>query len=135
MKTEYEKHCLEYASNGGDICDLLHRHFEDWDRWNWTEVIAEGLRMWENMFHEKIDPYSAKGGLIAAIAAQGADGVWCAVAAMMGIGKDDLMTMAYTWYHEQDRRPDPLHPEILKYYLEDKINATGEFAPHAFTGF
>lgn len=114
-----EKNCLYHDRQNRDTEDDLHKYMNLWDRWNWTDVATEGRRLWNAMFADEIEYRSAKDGLIAAVAAQGADGVWAAVAAMLGVDKNELMDLAFPWYHDQDRRPEPIAADQLGDYIRD----------------
>ena len=123
-----EKKCLDHPCRT-DTCDDLHQYMDAWGRWNWTEVAREGRRLWNAMFKDEIEHNSPQDGLIAAVAAQAADGVFAAVAAMLDLEKDDLMNLVMPWYHDQDQRPAPVSPEILADYIRHTLL---EREPHEF---
>lgn len=130
-----ENNCLSHAGNDRDTCDDLHQYMGLWNRWNWTEVVREGRRLWNSMFKDSIEHKSPKDGLIAAVAAQSADGVFAAVAAMLDLEKNDVMDLIMPWYQDQDKRPAPVSPETLADYIRDTVREREHPSPPMFTGF
>lgn len=130
-----EKKCTHFDSRYSDACDDLHRYMDLWGRWNWTEVAAEGRRLWNAMFKEEIEYNSPRDGLIAAVAAQAADGVFAAFAAMLDLEKNDLMDLVLPWYQYQDRRPEPVSPDVLADYIRDTLRERDDPSEPVFSGF
>lgn len=111
MSADSEKVLLDWESDDRDPGDDLHRHFEDYGRWDWCDISDEGRRVWNLMFNDEIEEWSPQDGVFSAIAAQASHGAFAAVAAALGVDMEALRHAAAEWYENQDNLPPPVSPE------------------------
>ena len=118
MKTT-EKDLAEWATNDRDTGNDLHVYFEDtFGRWDWLEVYEEGVRIGNLMFDEEVEIESPRADIMAAVAAQSAQGAFAFVAACLGVDADDLMFAAMEC--SQDDMTPPIGAEALMARCSEK---------------
>ena len=85
-----------------DLGDALHVYFDMVGPRNWCDVRDEAFRIAERLYEpEGFEPYSPIDSLLAATAAQGADGVWQAVAEAFGLDKKCVEIVLDHWYEKE----------------------------------
>lgn len=113
MSKETEEILRNWEKTDEDVGDTLHRHFGEFGRWEWLDVNAEGLRVWNLMFEEAAETFSPIDDLISAVAGQAASGAYAAMAAALGVRADALELAVAEWSEKQDCPPPPAGPEGL----------------------
>lgn len=93
--SDTEKRILQWAreNNDSDTCNDIHVHFnelaEKFDEW--PAVAAEGLRLWNMMFEDDVEEFSAIDGVIAGVSAAAYDLAIRQVAKQLGVSRRALM--------------------------------------------
>lgn len=83
-----------------DLGDALHVYFEMAGPRQWLEVRDEARRIAERLYEPDFEEGSPIDDLLAATAAQAADGVWQAVAEAFGLDKTCVEIVLDHWYEK-----------------------------------
>jgi hypothetical protein len=93
--SDTEKRILQWAdeNNDSDTCNDIHVHFDElaekFD--DWPAVAHEGLRLWNIMFKDDVEQFSAIDGVIAGVAGAAYDLAIRQVAKQLGVSRRALM--------------------------------------------
>ena len=105
-----------------DLSDLLHCYFEATKLRDWCDIADEARNMWTFLFDEKLDKFSPVDGLMAAVAAQAAGGIYNAVASALGLNPKYLRFVLADWEEQvkDDNVPPPITFTELKRRLKQE---------------
>jgi hypothetical protein len=93
--TDTEKRIMQWAdeANDSDTCNDIHVHFDElaekFD--DWPAVADEGVRLWNMMFKDDVEQFSAIDGVIAGVAGAAYDLAIRQVAKQLGVSRLALM--------------------------------------------
>jgi len=94
-KTKHERLILKWDDQDdlSDTNDLIHQHFTDLEPTfeDWGDVADEGLRLWNLMFEENVEPDSPAEGVLAGIAAAAYNLAIFQIAKQIGVSCGSLM--------------------------------------------
>ena len=96
-----------------DVCVALHSYLLDFGRWQHEEIADEARRVWNLMFHDRVQKGSAMDAVWTAAAARAADGAYGAVASAIGVEWWGLRKAVEPWLLNQDSPPSPISPQEL----------------------
>ena len=105
-----------------DISDLMHAYFEATKLRDWCDIADEARHLWEFLFDEPLEEYSPVDGLLAAVAAQAANGIYAAVASALDLNPEYLKFVLSEWEEgvKDDTVPPPITFTKLKRRLEQE---------------
>lgn len=109
-----------------DIGDALHVYFEKAGPRHWCAVRDEARRVASRLYEpEDVEEYSPIDSLLAATAAQAADGVWQTVAEAFGLDKKYVELVMAHWHEREQDEPIPETPilweEFMRRYEAEKV--------------
>lgn len=108
-----------------DIGDALHHYFEMAGPKEWLDVRDEARRFAERFFAPDFEEDSPIDGLLAATAAQAADGVWQTVAEAFGLEKQYVELVLAHWYEKNydTAAPAPVisWEEFMRSYETERV--------------
>jgi len=107
------KNLIEWESNRR-LDDDLHRHFEEFGRWEWAETAMEWHRVHNLMFQAPLELESPSMYLASAAVAQGHYGAVAGIAAALGVDASILAIAVAGWYENQDSPPAAIGFEGLR---------------------
>ena len=119
MSTETENALLSWYDTEDDVCDALHDHFVNLDRWEWCEIADEARRVWNLMFKDEVEMHSPMDAVWTAAAAQASYGAFAAVAAALGVKTFALQEAVAPWMENQNSPPHPIPAERLMELCEE----------------
>jgi hypothetical protein len=105
-----------------DLSDLLHCYFEATKLRDWCDIADEARNVWELLFDERLEQFSPVDGLMAAVAAQAAGGIYNAVASALGLNPKFLRYVLSEWEEQvkDDNVPPPITFTELKRRLKQE---------------
>jgi hypothetical protein len=125
-ETEQKLINWENLDDDEDVCDLLHKHFSEYNQWDWCEISDEARRIYNLMFDENCENNSPLDGIWTAAAALAEKGAYAAIAAAIGIDTMALKLAVAPWYENQDDLPKPVSIEKFIELCEEETKYLSE---------
>ena len=122
MRPERQEILRDYENlSGEEFFETLLEHFDEFDRWDDTEIADEASRVYRIIFQEDIEDDSPFTEFIRLIASAASSGVFSAFAYALDIDKAQLQIALSKFQEFRDSLPPPVSSldELMKMGIID----------------